>query len=112
MDSFTIEEVKNLVKSNLISENILNNILDSTIRKIELYNDDDSIEILKYLKEIEIVPISFKKEIELFLSKHEKRTEYLEQLEDESNNKQYVIYIVTGIISIITGIFILFIKRG
>ena len=49
MDSYSLDEVKNIIDKNLMSPDVLKNILKSSTRRIEIYDDEEAVEILKYL---------------------------------------------------------------
>lgn len=68
MDNYSLEEVKMLINKNLITPDIFNNILKSTTRRLDLYDDPDDLAILKYLSQSELVPEDAKKEIDKYLS--------------------------------------------
>ena len=43
MDNYKLEEVKNIIEKNLLSPDVLKNILKSSTRRIETYGDDEAI---------------------------------------------------------------------
>lgn len=67
MDNYSLEEVKMLIDKNMVTPEIFNNILTSTTRRLELYNDQDDLAILKYLSQSEVVPSNIKKDIDTYL---------------------------------------------
>ena len=72
MDNYSLEEVKMLINKNMVTPEIFNNIIKSTTRRIELYNDKDDWEILKYLSKSNLVPEKAKKEINKYLDSYDK----------------------------------------
>ena len=68
MDNYSLEEVKMLMNKNLVTPEVLNNILKSTTRRLELYNDKDDLAILQYLSDSELVPVEAKEEINKYLA--------------------------------------------
>ena len=70
MDNYSLEEVKMLINNNMVTPEIFNNIIKSTTRRIELYNDKDDWAILKYLSKCELVPSSAKEEINKYLTSY------------------------------------------
>lgn len=74
MDNYSLEEVKILINNNMITPEIFDNILKSTTRRIELYNDKDDWEILKLLSTSDIVPIEIKNDINKYLKSYERFT--------------------------------------
>jgi len=83
MDNYSLSDVKNLLDKDLINSDILKNILESTTRRIELYQDIDDINILKYLLECKVVPSKTKDEIKKYLSEYENMV-----IEKDSKNKE------------------------
>ena len=72
MDNYSLEEVKMLINNNMVTPEIFNNIIKSTTRRIELYNDKDDWEILKYLSKSKLVPEKAQKEIDKYLDSYDK----------------------------------------
>ena len=68
MDNYNLDEVKMLMEKNLITPEVLKNILKSTTRRLELYDDQDDLSILKYLSDSELVPDEAKEEINKYLA--------------------------------------------
>lgn len=67
MDDYSLNEVKDIIKDDNLSADILRSILDNTTRRIEIYNDDESIEILKYILENAEISEEVKVEINKYL---------------------------------------------
>jgi len=67
MDDYSLNEVKDIIKEDNLSANILRSILDNTTRRIEIYNDDESVEILKYILENAEISEDVKSEINKYL---------------------------------------------
>ena len=72
MDNYSFDEVKMLIDNNMISPEIFNNIIKSTAKRIELYNDKDDWKILKYLSQSKLIPKDAKKEIAKYLDSYDK----------------------------------------
>lgn len=68
MDNYNLEEVKMLIDKNLVTPEVLKNILKSTTRRLELYDDQDDLSILKYLSDCELIPKEAKEEINKYLA--------------------------------------------
>ena len=62
MDKYKLEEVIMLIKKNLLTPDVLENILKSTTRRIETYDDSEAVEILNYLSNYESIPKEIKEE--------------------------------------------------
>lgn len=71
MDSYKLEEVKMLIEKNMLTSDILKNILTSSTRRIELYDNSESVDILKFLSKEDCVPDETKEEIKKFLSEYD-----------------------------------------
>lgn len=107
MDNFTMKEVERIVNDGLLSAEILHSIFESTTRKIEMYNDVESINILKYLEGENSIPEEVRFEIRDFLYNYDKYKSSLVSNDDVSNSS-YVFYIITGVILIVVGVFLVF----
>lgn len=103
MDVYSIEEVKRIIEEDNLTADILHSILESTTRRIEIYNDEESVEILRYI--YDSAKLNEDVKLEIF--------QYLEGLKEEGsdndgyyeeNGKFYKIFIVTGFLLIIIGI--------
>lgn len=68
MDNYSYDEVKMLINKNLVTPEVLNNILKSTTRRLELYKDKDDLKILQYLSDSELIPKDTKDEINKYLA--------------------------------------------
>ena len=68
MDNYSYEEVKMLINNNLVTSEVLNNILKSTTRRLELYKDKDDLKILQYLSDSQLIPVDTKDEINKYLA--------------------------------------------
>ena len=103
MDNYSLEEVKMLMNKNLVTPEVLNNILKSTTRRLELYNDKDDLAILQYLSNSELVPIEAKDEINKYLAIYSdyniKSSENTKQSKEE--RKPSIIIIFTIIVFLI-----------
>ncbi len=85
MDNYTLNEVKMLIDKKMLKPEILNNILKSTTRRIELYDDSDDLEILKYLSNNDSIPKGTKEEINKYLQEYES---YNIDKEEKSNERK------------------------
>lgn len=68
MDNYKLEEIKNIIDKNLLTPDVLKNILKSTTRRIETYGDENAVEILKYLSMNDVIPLEIKEEINKYLA--------------------------------------------
>lgn len=105
MDNYTLNEVKMLIDKKMMKPEILNNILKSTTRRIELYDDKDDLEILKYLKNNETIPKKTKEEIDKYLKEYENYNRDKFELSTKKktiiNKKVIIVYLVILIILIV-----------
>ncbi len=105
MDNYTLNEVKMLIDKKMMKPEILNNILKSTTRRIELYDDKDDIEILRYLSNDESIPKTTKEEIDKYLSEYEKyninKNEISIERKSIINKKVIIVYSLILIILIV-----------
>lgn len=98
MDTYKLEEVKSLIEKNLLSPEVLKNILKSSTRRIENYNDEEALKILKYLSINDMIPTETKDEINKYLSEyntyHIDEVERDNELSKNKNNRVVVIYVI------------------
>ena len=85
MDTYEFDEVKDIIENRRLTTEILNSILESTTRKIDLFDDVESRKILTFLKESNDVPVKVKVYIDDFLKKY--KNSFNE--EEEKENKFY-----------------------
>lgn len=104
MDNYTLNEVKMLIDKKMMKPEILNNILKSTTRRVELYDDKDDIEILKYLANNESIPKTTKEEIDKYLKEYENYKSDKNEISIESRKINKKVTIVFSIILIILTI--------
>ena len=107
MDSYKLEEVKMLIDKNLLTGDILKNILTSSTRRIELYDNEESVDILKYLSKADCVPLETKEEINKFLAEYDssKSVEQdKEKIKEEARNWKVVLLYAIVIALIAFGI--------
>lgn len=71
MDNYSLEDVKSIVQKNLLTKDVLKKILVSTSRRIDIYNDYSEIDILRYLKDLDIIDKELKEEIDKYIYKCE-----------------------------------------
>lgn len=113
MDNYSLEEVKMLMNKNLVTPEVLNNILKSTTRRLELYNDKDDLAILHYLSSSELVPEEAKEDINKYLAIYDnysiKSNENVKQSQKE--RKPSIILIFTLIILLIVLCIVLILNR-
>jgi len=112
MDNYSLEDVKTLINNNLVTPEVFNNILKSTTRRLELYNDKDDWEILKYLAKSSAVPVSSKEEIDIYLNLYENHTRICnDKSEEVVKKRQTTITIILSIIVVLTVICIILIMN-
>ncbi len=108
MDTYEFDEVKDIIENRRLTTEILNSILESTTRKIDLFDDVESRKILAFLKESNDVPVKVKVYIDDFLKKY---TNSLNE-EDEKENRFYpYMYVILGLLMIIIGIVSFFVGK-
>ena len=113
MDNYKLEEVKNIIDKNLLSPEVLENILKSTTRRIETYEDKEAIDILEFLSKTDIVPEETKEQIKKYLAEYDTcKIHNNEQLQEDKEgiNKIMIIYIL--IIVILLALIIYFYLNG
>ena len=86
MDNYSLDEVKNIIENDNLSAYMLRSMLDNAIRRIELYSDEESIEILEYILKNAVISLEVKEEISKYLTNL--------SLEKESicNNRNFLNY--------------------
>lgn len=114
MDNYTLSEVKMLIDKKMLKPEILNNILKSTTRRIELYDDKDDLEILKYLSNNNSIPKATKEEINKYLSEYEnynvdKNNDFIEK---KSLINKKVIMVTLVLLLILILMFLLIIQNS
>lgn len=111
MDNYTLNDIKNLLENNMLDSEMLKHIFENTTRRIDLYDDNESIEILKLLSNEDAIPEGTKKEINKYLDKYfEFRENELKQNEEKIekvDSKIVAIYVVLSVIIIALLIFII-----
>lgn len=113
MDNYSLEEVKNLINNNLITKEVFDNILKSTTRRLELYNDKDDWEILKYLSQSSLVSDDSKEKINKYLKSYDiycKRSVVTMNNNSKSRRYAIIITIALGIAIILLWAYIMIIK--
>ena len=102
MDNYSYEEVKMLINKNLVTPEVFNNILKSTTRRLELYEDQDDLKILKYLSESKVVPATSKKEIKKYLDKYEKHVDINESKKEKTTKeRQSTLAIIVSVLGLL-----------
>ena len=104
MDSYKLDEIKMLIDKNLLNSEVLINILNSTKRRIELYDDEDSVEVLKYLSTSDIVPNKTKEDINKFIAEY--NSSVIKENEKEIINNKVINWRVVLIYSLIIALVI------
>lgn len=106
MDNYNLDDVKILIDKGLLTTDVLKNILKSTTRRIELYNDNDDVQILKYLSSHDSIPDETKEEINKYLSVYNEHE--IDNVEDKKiNYKLIIIYSVLISLILLIGCFII-----
>ena len=108
MDNYTIDEVKRIIQSNLLTKEVLNSIVESSTRRIEIFGDKNSIEILKFLKDIQTVPLEIKNDIDNFLNNCQNSISNVDSLYYNDENKSYLFYLIIGSIFVLLGALLMF----
>ena len=97
MDNYKLEEVKNIIDNNLLTPEVLENILKSTTRRIETYDDNEALDILNYLSKCDTIPDETKEHISKYLAEYDTfKIESNVQLEEKKIgfNKVMFVYIL------------------
>lgn len=110
MDNYKLEEVKNIIEKNLLSPEVLNTILKSSTRRIEIYDDEEAVNILKYLSNHESIPDETKEEINKYLAQYENYNIENTEKENKTDNNFITILFIT--IVVLIAITIITIIRG
>ena len=114
MDNYSLEEVKMLMNKNLVTPEVLNNILKSTTRRLELYNDKDDLSILQYLSDSELVPAEAKEEINKYLAVYNdynvKSNENIKQSKEE--RKPSIIIVFSLIVFLLVLCILMLLDKG
>lgn len=105
MDNYDLEEVKMIIQEERLSSNILKSILENTTRRIEIYADEESYEILKYILNEAQIDTDTKEEIEKYLNRCKNDTVESIQTEEENESTLPWIFIISGIIFLLLGVF-------
>ena len=111
MDSYKLEEVKKIIEQNLLSPEVLQNILKSTTRRIENYDDNEAVSILNYLSSCDVIPQETKEELNKYLSEynnyHINTVEKDKDMNNGGNNRLIIIYVLIIILLIVAIIYFL-----
>ena len=105
MDSYKLDEVKMLFDKNLLTTDILKRILESSKRRIELYDDEESIEILKYLNTLDIIPEDIQDEINKYLADY--NASIIDNKEKEKIESKVINWRIVFIYSLIISLVII-----
>lgn len=111
MDNYTMDDVKTLIDSNMLSPEVLHLIFESTTRKLNTYKDDNSLDILNYLEKSSDIPLEIRNEIRNFLSTYNDSDLIENTLTEKSESKISAFYIVIGILTLLLGIVIFFVYK-
>ena len=101
MDNYSLEEVKMLISENKITPEVFKNILKSASRRLELYNDSDDLEILKFLSQNKVVPDKIKKEINSYLAIYDKVNNKNNEVVKSNTNRRRATVITILVVAII-----------
>ena len=107
MDNYKLEEVKLLMKKNLVTPVVLENILKNSTRRIDLYNDQEAVKILKYLQSNKVIPDEVKDEINKYLAQYD--TYLLEKMYESDDKNKIIVSRVTIIYLLIIVVLLVFI---
>lgn len=106
MDIYSLKDVQRLDVNNRLTKEILDSIFESTTRQIELFDDYQSIEILKYVLDLEITPVELKEVIHLFLTDYENNREKTVIVDIPRKEKIGFAYILIAGLLIFLGMFL------
>ena len=99
MDNYTVDEVKKIIQANLLTKEVLNSIIESSIRRIEIFGDKESNQM---------TPLEVKNDIEKFLDNYHNDFSSIFDSHYYEERKSYLFYIIIGIMFILLGIILLF----
>lgn len=88
MDSYSLDEVKMLIDKDLLTNDVLKNILISSKRRLELYDDSESLNILRFLATNDLIPEEVKEEINKYIAEYNSST--IREKEDEDINNKVI----------------------
>lgn len=109
MDNYSLEEVKKIIEEERLTGDILHSIIESTTRKINLSNDYESLEILKYISDKAKIPDDVKEEISSYLEKYKSaRVDDIKPF--EVDNKKYFISIIVSLVVIVILLLIMYMR--
>ncbi len=111
MDSYSLDEIKNIIDENLLTPEVLKNILKSTTRRIEVKGDMSAIEILKYLSNCKSIPDDTKDNINKYLVEYESYLVKNQKKDEESNNVGRIVLLYLLIVAILAFI-VFMVLRG
>ena len=118
MDDYSLEEVKKIVESDKLTAFILRAILDNATRRIEIYNDEECIEILKYLLENANFDSknSIKEEIKNYLEKvnnidNHGNSEIIENVDNIDKGSNLKTFVVAVFLLVIVCVLMFFLNR-
>ncbi len=110
MDYYSLEEVKKIIDNNLLTPEVLRNILKSTTRRIEIKDDLAALDILKFLSKCSIIPEDTRNYIDKYLSEHDSYILKGQKNDEENNSTRRTILLYLLIISILAFIIFLVVK--
>ncbi len=112
MDNYKMEDIEKLIENNLLTPDILKNILKSTTRRIENYDDKDAVKILKYLSSHEVVPEEIKEEINKYLSEYNTyKIDSVENSENKGKESKIKIIVLYSLILVLLVILLFLLAR-
>ncbi len=104
MDNYKLVEVINIIDNNLLTPEVLENILKSATRRIETYDDAEALNILNYLAKSDTIPDETREHISKYLAEYDTfKIESNVKLEEKKIgfNKVMFVYILVIIALII-----------
>lgn len=113
MDNYKLNEVKNIIDNNLLEPEVLENILKSSTRRIETYDDQESLDILKYLVTCDIIPRDTKEHINKYLAEYNTcKIENNSKLEEERVGFNKIMFMYIMIVILLIVLIIILYLRG
>ena len=110
MDSYSLDEIKNIIDKNLLTPEVLKNVLKSTTRRIEVKGDMSAVEILKYLSNCKSIPEDTRDNINKYLAEYDSFLIKNQKKDDEKNNVSRVVLLYLLIVAILAFIVFLILR--
>ncbi len=102
MDDYSKEEVSMIIEKNLLTADVLQNIMKNAVKRLELYNEYEAVEILRILSEEDIVPDSVKDDINKYLALYDHDSVNASETKKEEGKKYTRVIILYLLILILT----------